>query len=557
MIDDKIVKSIMTNYDWEKINQAGNNLTDEQQEELIKNQTVIDALNNYKECLYIDGKDVYDDLIAVYILASDNILGETVLHYLRSLEDTDIMMELVNGVFLPLAVSQKKKTDFKKVIHKEVAKRDKRLKELEKEQKRLDYEDFLKDKPPYFGKPFSQEVVEQILNENGIMIRLNMLTKKLEFSGHGANKLFLKYSRENITETFPDIIKDICTENEVSDCHRSYIESYLFNIADANRYHPVQEMLKANQNDDASHLETIYVILRLTDDFDKMLVKKWLIQTVAFAFATLDNPVSAEGVLVLQGEQGKGKTSFFRVLGRLAGKPEWFQEGAVIDLRNKDSIITAITSWITELGELDSTLRKDQSALKAFITRDKDTIRMPYGKTYTDMPRSTSFCGTVNPEQFLKDTTGNRRYWTIHVDNIDRHKLFSLTANEVSQIWGYVYTLYLENPQGFRLNDVELQRLAKRNQAYTAEMIFEGEVRSLMDFDLPKERWTWTSPADLQILVSGARAENIGRVCTQLLKVIPGAEKKRTSAGYVYLLPLSQHTIDSLHIHPYTSQSVV
>ena len=316
-------------------------------------------------------------------------------------------------------------------------------------------------------------------------------------------------------------------------------------------------MLKANQNDDASHLETIFEILRLTDDFDKMLVKKWLIQTVAFAFATLDNPVSAEGVLVLQGEQGKGKTSFFRVLGRLAGKPEWFQEGAVIDLRNKDSIITAITSWITELGELDSTLRKDQSALKAFITRDKDTIRMPYGKTYTDMPRSTSFCGTVNPEQFLKDTTGNRRYWTIHVDNIDRHKLFSLTANEVSQIWGFVYTLYLANPQGFRLNDVESQRFAKRNQAYTAEMIFEGEVRSLMDFDLPKERWTWTSPADLQILVSGARAENIGRVCTQLLKVIPGAEKKRTSAGYNYLLPLSQHTIDNLRRNPFASQPAV
>ena len=103
------------------------------------------------------------------------------------------------------------------------------------------------------------------------MIRLNMLTKKLEFSGHGANKLFLKYSRENITETFPDIIKDICTENEVSDCYRSYIESYLFNIADSNRYHPVQEMLIANQNDDASHLETIYEILGLTDDFGKTL----------------------------------------------------------------------------------------------------------------------------------------------------------------------------------------------------------------------------------------------------------------------------------------------
>lgn len=547
----------MTAYDRIKINEVGNQMTNEQQQALLKKCTVIDALNNYTGRLFIDGKDVYDDLIAVYILASENILGETVVHYLRSLEDTDIMKQLVNSVFLPLAVSQKEKTDFKAVIQEEVAKRNKRLKMLEKEYKRLEREALLKEKPPYFGKPFSQEVVELILNENSIMIRLNMLTKKLEFSGHGADKLFLKYSRENITETIPDIIKDICTQNEVSDCYRSYIESYLFNIADSNRYHPVQEMLKANQNGDASHLEAIFEILRLTDDFDKTLMRKWLIQTVAFAFATLDNPVSAEGVLVLQGAQGKGKTSFFRVLGRLAGKPEWFQEGAVIDLRNKDSIITAITSWITELGELDSTLRKDQSALKAFITRDQDTIRMPYGKTYADIPRSTSFCGTVNPEQFLKDTTGNRRYWTIHVDNIDRHKLFSLTENEVSQLWGYIYSLYLENPQGFRLNDVESQKLATRNQAYTTELLYEGEVKSLLNFNLPKEHWTWARPADLQILVSGAKAENIGRVCTQLLKVIPGAEKKRTSAGYVYLLPLSRQTVDALHANPYTSQSAV
>ena len=544
---DSPVRSLMTRYDWEKIQITGQRITDLQQKELTENPTVINALNNYQAALYIDGRDVFGCLVSVYLRAEENILCETVLHFLRSLEDTEVLKALVNSVFLTIAAEQKKKTDFKAVIKEELRSREKRLKELEREQKRLEFENMIADKPSYYGKPLTQAVVEQILSDEGIAIRLNLLSKKPEFSGHGAETVFRRYSRENIVETYPKLIKDICTANEVQDCYLSAIEGYLFNIADSNRYHPIRAMLKAHQNSDVSHLEKVYDILKLTDDFEKTLVRKWMVQTVAFAFASMEHPVSAEGVLVLQGAQGIAKTSFFRIL---SGNPRWFAEGAVIDMRNKDSIINAISAWICELGEIDSTLKKEQSALKAFITRTMDNIRMPYGRSFSDLPRTTSFCGTVNPDQFLKDTTGNRRYWTIHVDSIDRSKLFSLTQEEVFDIWGCVYSLYLDNPQGFRLNDVEAQRLELRNRDFSTELPYEGEVKSLLDYQVPKEHWKWVTPAELSALISGARAEHIGRVLSRIQKEIPGTEKRRTKTGYSYRLPLSGWTAGVIRNNP-------
>ena len=74
-------------------------------------------------------------------------------------------------------------------------------------------------------------------------------------------------------------------------------------------------------------------------------------------------------------------------------------------------------------GEIDSTLKKEQSALKAFLTSPEDDIREPYAKKSIRRPRTTSFCASVNPYMFLKDSTGNRRFWVIHTEKIQIHKL--------------------------------------------------------------------------------------------------------------------------------------
>jgi putative DNA primase/helicase len=72
-------------------------------------------------------------------------------------------------------------------------------------------------------------------------------------------------------------------------------------------------------------------------------------------------------------------------------------------------VMSAVSHWVVELGELDSTFKKsDVSVLKAFITRRQDKLRRPYARRDSVFPRRTVFAGTVNDYQFLHDNTGNR-----------------------------------------------------------------------------------------------------------------------------------------------------
>ncbi|MEE0868874.1 MAG: VapE family protein, partial [Ruminococcus sp.] len=409
---------------------------------------------NYSDRVKVQGEERFSSLAAVYCIAEKNILSSTVFQFLRELDDTALIKELANNELSDLAEKQKKKIAFRDEIKHVLSERKKQEKQAEKQAKAEYLQIKAQSMPSYFGKQLNQCVVESVLSESlNIRVKLNQVTKKIDVDGSGKAPLLQLYSESNLINALPLLILDECKACEVSGISGSLnlIKSYLFNIADINRYNPIHDMLNEHKNNNPENLERIYKILNLEVSFDKLLVKKWLIQTVAFAFATYDNQVSTEGMLILQGKQGLAKTSFFRVI---AGNPLWFNEGVCIDVSNKDSLIRAVSAWISELGEIDSTFKKDQSALKAFITSPLDRIRLPYAAAISDMPRTTSLCGTVNPDKFLKDETGNRRYWVIHVDKIDKKQLFGMSKEDVFNLWGYVYSLYLEDNKGYLLNDV-------------------------------------------------------------------------------------------------------
>jgi putative DNA primase/helicase len=141
------------------------------------------------------------------------------------------------------------------------------------------------------------------------------------------------------------------------------------------------------------------------------------------------------GVLTLQGKQGLGKTAWVASL-----IPDEELRALVVllnhhlDGSNKDSITRAASHWIVEIGELDSSFKKDIARLKGFITAEVDKVRRPYGRLDSEYPRRTVFCATVNDTNFLVDTTGNSRWWTIPVikinyaHGIDMQQLFAQLA---------------------------------------------------------------------------------------------------------------------------------
>lgn len=137
----------------------------------------------------------------------------------------------------------------------------------------------------------------------------------------------------------------------------------------------------------------------------------WLISAIARA---LDPGCQADHVLVLEGAQGAGKTTVFRILG---GE---YYDGSVPRLESTDGVLSFQGVWIREFAELAAFNRSDFQTIKAIITEKMDRFRPPYGRHFIEAPRRCVFCATVNPgEDWLKDPTGGRRFWPVRVGNID------------------------------------------------------------------------------------------------------------------------------------------
>ena len=388
------------------------------------------------------------------------------------------------------------------------------------------------------GAFLSLAVIKTALKAMGIQVKQNLITGRAEIDGLPA-----EYSSGNAVNILPMLIMDKLRAVGVKGASESMISKYLGVVCDENRYNPVLDMLGGTAWDGCTRFPQLLQVVGLDPgSLAAVLLRKWLMQCVAMAHNTAERREAAEGVLTLQGPQGVGKTLLCR---RLSIRPEWFAEGVTLDLKNKDQIINATGAWITELGELDSTLKRDQSSLKAFITSPSDRVRAPYAREASFLPRYTSFCATVNPGEFLRDETGDRRFWVIPAENIDLHALLSLPPAWFEQLWAEAAVWWKESPQGFRLSGLEREALDKSNSKYREALPGEEELRQAFNFDLERDRWGEFSASQLRgmlygIQSGGISARQLGRVLAKLER-----EDKRITSRILrgirkYRLPLLQ-----------------
>jgi putative DNA primase/helicase len=180
-------------------------------------------------------------------------------------------------------------------------------------------------------------------------------------------------------------------------------------------------------------------------EYRDLAVKTWLYQCVAAADSAKNG--AAEGaakfelVLVLQGEQGLGKTTWFKQL-LPANLSDYVATGEHLNPDDTNSLRRCLSVWLCELGELDATFKKsDTERLKAFLSQDIDKIRLPYDRAISNYRRRTSFCGSVNPKEFLIDKTGNRRFLPIAVTQINR---LNWPEIAIQQLWAQVWSNYTQ-----------------------------------------------------------------------------------------------------------------
>ena len=225
-----------------------------------------------------------------------------------------------------------------------------------------------------------------------------------------------------------------------------------------NASNPVLDWINSKKWDKKDRLATLANTLTVAQEdqhYRDIALRTWLIQCVAAAdgarqTTNKDAIQKFELAFILQGGQGVKKTSWFkRLLPKELGN--YIIDGAHLDPADNETVRICISSWICELGELDSTFRRaDISRLKAFLSKQTDTLRLPYDRAASPFGRRTSFCGSVNPEQFLIDTTGSRRFLPLQVFECD-----SLHAIDMQQLWAQIWHYYMTGWQWWCCGELE------------------------------------------------------------------------------------------------------
>lgn len=193
------------------------------------------------------------------------------------------------------------------------------------------------------------------------------------------------------------------------------------------RVHPVREYLQSLNWDGTARIGgwlSRYLTAGGDTDYLSAIGRCWLISAVA----RVRRPgCKADHVLVLESGQGTFKSTSAAIL---AVHPAWFADN-VGDVRNKDAALQLSGKWIIELSELSNIRRAEVEAVKGYLSRTQDVFRPPYGRRAVTVPRQCVFIGTTNEREYLRDRTGNRRYWPVHCQRIDLAAL----ERDRDQLW--------------------------------------------------------------------------------------------------------------------------
>lgn len=319
---------------------------------------------------------------------------------------------------------------------------------------------------------FTPEKLQEWLDENNITIRYNEISKHFDITGLDNE------NQELLSNNVAALIHSRLKQADLyKGCTIQAVNDYISICGSRKSYNPVLEYLNGYQWDRKSRLDELYSIMNIAehDRLSRVLIRKWLMQSISLLHNNPREPFGADGCLTICGKQGIGKSSLFR---QLAMKSVFFKEGLTIDTGDKDCVIRATSGWLAEIGELESTLRKDIEKLKAFLTAPTDEIRKFYGRSATISPRRTSYGATCNSTEFLIDTSGNRRFWTVPVTDINLNALGKL---DIIQLWKEIQAIVQsEGLQSFRLTKEEQQALSERNSRHTRKIKAQMEIEDIL-----------------------------------------------------------------------------
>lgn len=255
-------------------------------------------------------------------------------------------------------------------------------------------------------------------------------------------------------------------------------------VAAERAFHPIKEYLNSLPPwDGTERVETLLSYYFGSDDnsYTRAVARKTMVAAVSRVY---EPGIKFDQVPIIVGPQGIGKSNFFAKLG---GK--WFSDSLTLtDMKDKSGPEKLQGYWILELGELAGMRKADIETVKSFISRTDDKYRASYGVNVESHLRQSIIVGTTNAETgFLRDITGNRRFWPVHVTGVSEKKPWQLTKEDVQQIWAETLVLYHLGENLFLEGEDAIQATEYQNAAMETDER-EGIVREYLETLLP-ENW--------------------------------------------------------------------
>ena len=314
------------------------------------------------------------------------------------------------------------------------------------------------------------------------------------------------YNRRNVSDLIQDFMVVCHPIYGINYTSADIVKNSLMHVARNFQYNPVADYLKSLKWDGRDRLPELMKKLGIEEDNEYYglyteYLRKWTVAAVARAV----NPgCKADAVLVFIGEEGIGKSTFFKVLAGTSKQGEdWFNDTPVSD--DKDSYMLLRSFWIHELGEVDYMMRKsDNSKIKAFLTSCSDTYRSPYARKMETVKRSFIVCASSNRENLLSDFSGEGRRWWVMPIQTDFDALMEWTRANRDQIWAQAKALYDTNPDSSLAPEFRDIR-KKSNEAHRKQSSLEEVLLDL----LPKLAWMAKNNKTDTKIYPGIRSKDI------------------------------------------------
>ena len=254
-------------------------------------------------------------------------------------------------------------------------------------------------------------------------------------------------------------------------------------IAEENAENKVATRLQSTQWDGEKRLETLFIDYLGCEDnvYTREISEKSLVAAVRRA---IYGGIKWDNMSILIGPQGVGKSTFLKILGM-----DWYND-SLVNVEGKDACELIQGSWILEMGELSSLRKSELNLVKNFLSRTDDIFRASYGRRAQKYPRRCAFFGTANDTNFLRDETGNRRFWPIDCFIYKPKKsIFNDLNDELDQIWAEACELAKNKFYSLVLSK-EAEKIAKEEQdSHSEDNVYRGIIIDYLDKKIPKDAW--------------------------------------------------------------------